>query len=245
MELRITVISKRLPTCVPGLFFVKKPTGENRPSHLGPSGSFLWEIVSEQILQAQQHFPHSLSTLPGNHAALSVILQDSTLTTSSDGGFKSGWSQPRAPQRPTSSEGGARTQSPGSHPAALPVLRVPGVVVVGRTVELGAQAVAAGAAQAPTCDPVQRPQRSWRAAAGVMLCWLRGFVLPSAACQSVYTQLAYEILFEDLDRNGDGVVDIVELRDGLRNWNSTFDSDSEKVNQGGRACGPAHAGKTL
>ncbi|XP_049976912.1 calcium-binding mitochondrial carrier protein SCaMC-1-like [Alexandromys fortis] len=62
-----------------------------------------------------------------------------------------------------------------------------------------------------------------------MLCWLRGFVLPSVACQSVNTQLAYEILFEDLDRNGDGVVDIVELRDGLRNWNSTFDSDSEKT----------------
>lgn len=80
---------------------------------------------------------------------------------------------------------------------------------------------------------------------GVMLCWLRGFVLPPAACQSDFNRLAYEILFEDLDRNGDGVVDIVELRDGLRNWNSAFDSNSEKVSHGGRACGPAHAGKTL
>uniref|UniRef100_UPI0020202733 calcium-binding mitochondrial carrier protein SCaMC-1-like n=1 Tax=Myodes glareolus TaxID=447135 RepID=UPI0020202733 len=59
--------------------------------------------------------------------------------------------------------------------------------------------------------------------------WLRDFVLPPAACQSSYSQLVYEILFEDLDRNGDGVVDIMELREGLRNWNSAFDSDSEKT----------------
>lgn len=78
------------------------------------------------------------------------------------------------------------------------------------------------------------------AAARVMLCWLRDFVLPPAACQSSYSQLVYEILFEDLDRNGDGVVDIVELREGLRNWNSAFDSDSEKVSHGGRACGTRH-----
>lgn len=63
-----------------------------------------------------------------------------------------------------------------------------------------------------------------------MLRWLlRGFVLPPAACQSDYDRLAYEILFEDLDRNGDGVVDILELRDGLYNWNSSFGSNSEKV----------------
>ncbi|XP_028735159.1 calcium-binding mitochondrial carrier protein SCaMC-1-like isoform X2 [Peromyscus leucopus] len=62
-----------------------------------------------------------------------------------------------------------------------------------------------------------------------MLRWLlRGFVLPPAACQSDYDRLAYEILFEDLDRNGDGVVDILELRDGLYNWNSSFGSNSEK-----------------
>lgn len=235
MELRITVILKRLPTCVSGLFFVKKPTGENRPSHLGPSGSFLWEIVSEQILQAQQHFPHFLGTV----LPLALFCRTPHSQPLGLGGHSLGLPNVQLPARE------ARTQSPGSHPAALPVLKVPGVVVVGRTVELGAQAVAAGAAQAPTCDPVQRPQRWWRAVVGVMLCWLRGFVLPSVACQSVNTQLAYEILFEDLDRNGDGVVDIVELRDGLRNWNSTFDSDSEKVSQGGRACGPAHAGKTL
>ncbi|XP_052587715.1 calcium-binding mitochondrial carrier protein SCaMC-1 isoform X6 [Peromyscus californicus insignis] len=61
-----------------------------------------------------------------------------------------------------------------------------------------------------------------------MLRWLRGFVLPPAACQSDYDRLAYEILFEDLDRNGDGVVDILELRDGLHNWSSSFGSNSEK-----------------
>lgn len=63
----------------------------------------------------------------------------------------------------------------------------------------------------------------------VMLRWLQDFLLPSEACQSDYDRLAYEILFEDLDRNGDGVVDISELRDGLIHWSSSFDIDSEQV----------------
>ncbi|KAM5256375.1 mitochondrial adenyl nucleotide antiporter SLC25A24-like [Ctenodactylus gundi] len=58
--------------------------------------------------------------------------------------------------------------------------------------------------------------------------WLRGFVLPGAACQSGDDYLRYEILFEDLDRNGDGVVDILELKEGLKNWSSNFGLDSEK-----------------
>ncbi|XP_051021712.1 calcium-binding mitochondrial carrier protein SCaMC-1-like [Acomys russatus] len=61
-----------------------------------------------------------------------------------------------------------------------------------------------------------------------MLRWLRGFVLPPAACQSNMHNIAYEILFEDLDRNGDGVVDILELREGLKHWSAAFGSDSEK-----------------
>ncbi|KAM5294625.1 mitochondrial adenyl nucleotide antiporter SLC25A24-like [Glossophaga mutica] len=61
-----------------------------------------------------------------------------------------------------------------------------------------------------------------------MLRWLRGFVLPTAACQEDEDYFNYEILFQDLDRNGDGVVDIIELREGLKNWSSTFGLQSEK-----------------
>lgn len=62
-----------------------------------------------------------------------------------------------------------------------------------------------------------------------MLRWLQDFLLPSGACQGDYDRLAYEILFEDLDRNGDGVVDILELRDGLKHWSSSFGTDQEQV----------------
>ncbi|XP_032947901.1 calcium-binding mitochondrial carrier protein SCaMC-1-like isoform X3 [Rhinolophus ferrumequinum] len=61
-----------------------------------------------------------------------------------------------------------------------------------------------------------------------MLRWLRGFVLPTAACQDDEDYFNYGILFQDLDRNGDGVVDIIELREGLKNWSSTFGMHSEK-----------------
>jgi|UniRef100_E0CY52 solute carrier family 25 phosphate transporter 23/24/25/41 len=62
-----------------------------------------------------------------------------------------------------------------------------------------------------------------------MLRRLQDFLLPSEACQNDYNRLAYEVLFEDLDHNGDGVVDITELRDGLKHWNSSFSEDTEKV----------------
>lgn len=62
-----------------------------------------------------------------------------------------------------------------------------------------------------------------------MLRWLQDFLLPSEACQGDYNRLAYEVLFEDLDRNGDGVVDITELRDGLKHWNSSLSEDSDQV----------------
>lgn len=64
---------------------------------------------------------------------------------------------------------------------------------------------------------------------GAMLSWLQDVLWPSKAPKSDYDDLAFEILFEDLDRNGDGVVDITELRDGLEHWNSSFGIDPEKV----------------
>lgn len=64
---------------------------------------------------------------------------------------------------------------------------------------------------------------------GAMLSWLQDVLWPSKAPKSDYDDLVFEILFEDLDRNGDGVVDITELRDGLEHWNSYFGKDPEKV----------------
>uniref|UniRef100_A0A8C4MVX0 EF-hand domain-containing protein n=1 Tax=Equus asinus TaxID=9793 RepID=A0A8C4MVX0_EQUAS len=62
-----------------------------------------------------------------------------------------------------------------------------------------------------------------------MLRWLRGFVPPEAACQEDDDSFRYESLFRDLDRHEDGVVDIVELQEGLKNWSSSFDLHSETV----------------
>uniref|UniRef100_A0A8C2XUF0 EF-hand domain-containing protein n=1 Tax=Capra hircus TaxID=9925 RepID=A0A8C2XUF0_CAPHI len=56
-----------------------------------------------------------------------------------------------------------------------------------------------------------------------MLRWLRGFVLPAASCHTdEEDNLHYKNLFQYLDHNGDGVVDILELQEGLRNWNPFF-----------------------
>uniref|UniRef100_A0A8C9GUC8 Mitochondrial adenyl nucleotide antiporter SLC25A24 n=1 Tax=Piliocolobus tephrosceles TaxID=591936 RepID=A0A8C9GUC8_9PRIM len=62
-----------------------------------------------------------------------------------------------------------------------------------------------------------------------MLLWMQGFALEAVACQDDDDYLRYGILFEDLDRNGDGVVDIIELQEGLRNWGSAFDPNSEEI----------------
>ncbi|XP_054304563.1 mitochondrial adenyl nucleotide antiporter SLC25A24-like isoform X1 [Pongo pygmaeus] len=62
-----------------------------------------------------------------------------------------------------------------------------------------------------------------------MLLWVQDFVLEAVACQDDDDYLRYGILFEDLDRNGDGVVDIIELQEGLRNWSSAFDRNSEEI----------------
>ncbi|XP_032343121.1 calcium-binding mitochondrial carrier protein SCaMC-1 isoform X2 [Camelus ferus] len=61
-----------------------------------------------------------------------------------------------------------------------------------------------------------------------MLRWLRGFVLPTATCHSDEDYFQYEMLFQDLDHDGNGVLDIVELREGLKNWSSSFGLHPEK-----------------
>ncbi|XP_077761801.1 mitochondrial adenyl nucleotide antiporter SLC25A24-like isoform X5 [Canis aureus] len=66
-----------------------------------------------------------------------------------------------------------------------------------------------------------------------MLRWLRGFVLPTVACQEDEDSFGYKILFQNLDRDGDGLVDIVELQEGLRNWSSSFGVNSGAVSDRG------------
>ncbi|XP_054567615.1 calcium-binding mitochondrial carrier protein SCaMC-1-like [Eptesicus fuscus] len=63
-----------------------------------------------------------------------------------------------------------------------------------------------------------------------MLRWLRGWVLPAAACQDAGPPGRYETLFRQLDRNGDGVVDIGELHEGLQNLGIPLGQDAEEVN---------------
>lgn len=98
---------------------------------------------------------------------------------------------------------------------------------------LASQAVGAGAPRAQIRGPGQVVW-SWGVVAAAVSCWamlrwLQDFLLPSQACQDDNNRLVYEILFEDLDRNGDGVVDILELREGLKHWSSSFGIDPEKV----------------
>ena len=66
-----------------------------------------------------------------------------------------------------------------------------------------------------------------------MLRWLRGFVLPRAACQDAEPPTRYETLFQKLDRNGDGVVDISELQEGLRSLGIPLGQDAEEVGRCG------------
>nr|XP_010974238.2 calcium-binding mitochondrial carrier protein SCaMC-1-like isoform X1 [Camelus dromedarius] len=78
-----------------------------------------------------------------------------------------------------------------------------------------------------------RPRWGWEERRPVvpgpaMLRWLRGFVLPTATCHSDEDYFQYEMLFQDLDHDGNGVLDIVELREGLKNWSSSFGLHPEK-----------------
>ncbi|XP_027712585.1 calcium-binding mitochondrial carrier protein SCaMC-1-like [Vombatus ursinus] len=61
-----------------------------------------------------------------------------------------------------------------------------------------------------------------------MLRWVRGFVLPVAACQETDSHKRFENLFQKLDRNGDGKVDIIELQEGLKNLGIPLGQDAEK-----------------
>ncbi|XP_030181346.1 calcium-binding mitochondrial carrier protein SCaMC-1 isoform X2 [Lynx canadensis] len=61
-----------------------------------------------------------------------------------------------------------------------------------------------------------------------MLRWLRGFVLPAAACQDAAPPTRFETLFQKLDRNGDGVVDIGELQEGLKGLGVNLGQDGEE-----------------
>lgn len=77
-----------------------------------------------------------------------------------------------------------------------------------------------------------RPSSPQASPGWTMLRWLRGFVPPETACQEDDDSFRYESLFRDLDRHEDGVVDIVELQEGLKNWSSSFDLYSETVSDG-------------
>lgn len=66
-----------------------------------------------------------------------------------------------------------------------------------------------------------------------MLRWLRAFVLPTAACQDAERPTRYETLFRALDRNGDGVVDIGELQQGLQSLGIPLGQDAEEVGRCG------------
>ncbi|KAK2106941.1 hypothetical protein P7K49_016455, partial [Saguinus oedipus] len=84
-------------------------------------------------------------------------------------------------------------------------------------------------------------------ASGTMLRWLQGFVLPTGACQDAEPPTRYETLFRALDRNGDGVVDIGELQEGLKNLGIPLGQDAEEVGRrrgAGRAVGARDAAKT-
>ncbi|XP_053446534.1 calcium-binding mitochondrial carrier protein SCaMC-1-like [Nycticebus coucang] len=96
---------------------------------------------------------------------------------------------------------------------------------------------AGGTVPAGWREPLTGAEWSWPSWVGTgraVLRWLRGFVLPTAACHDYGDDyLPYGILFEDLDHNGDGVVDIQELREGLNNWSSTFGRNEEVILKAG------------
>lgn len=93
--------------------------------------------------------------------------------------------------------------------------------------------VGAGRAGRPHPGREERRPNGPRLPARAMPRWLRGFVLPGVACQKDEDDLRYEMLFQDLDSDGDGLVDIVELQEGLKNWSLSSGQNSEKVSDQG------------
>lgn len=88
----------------------------------------------------------------------------------------------------------------------------------------------------PTPPRPQHPDRAPPAQSdfpGTMLRWLRAFVLPTVACQDAEPPTRYETLFRALDRNGDGVVDIGELQQGLQSLGIPLGQDAEEVGRCG------------
>lgn len=75
-----------------------------------------------------------------------------------------------------------------------------------------------------------------------MLGLLRGWALPAAACQDAGPPGRYQSLFRQLDSNEDGVIDIGELREGLRSRGIPLGPDAEEVGGGGAARGPGAGG---
>lgn len=134
------------------------------------SGSFLWEIVCEQILQAQRHFLHFPGTLLPL-ASLRRTPSSQPLPTAAlgVGGHSLGLPNVQLPVREVRARGAQvpTRQRPGSQGSGTGVGWV-------ENRGLGSQAVAACAAQAPTRDRVRHPDvarrrqverwpwRSWR-----------------------------------------------------------------------------------
>ncbi|XP_074251758.1 uncharacterized protein LOC141583836 [Saimiri boliviensis] len=91
---------------------------------------------------------------------------------------------------------------------------------------------------APRSAPVSRDALGLGArASGSMLRWLRGFALPTAACQDAEPPTRCETLFQALDRSQDGVVDIRELQEGLKH-------PGQDAEEAGRRRGAGDAGRT-
>lgn len=72
------------------------------------------------------------------------------------------------------------------------------------------------------------PSAGRASTSGTMLRWLRGFVLPTAACQDVEPPTLRDPFSETGPQRGDGVVDISELQEGLKSLGIPLGQDAEE-----------------